>query len=309
MNLRKLLNPCLLGLTFLGIVCAKPTVKAAPNITDFSLGGGGERRVLFNGSSAYYYVLLRGNELTNVTSPAVILAGSNGTLNLADVSPQIDMGFYRVMQVDTNSPLDLDGDGLDDWQELQNHTDPLVPNYSLVINEVDYDNPGNDTTEFVEIYNPRTNAVNVTGLQLVLVNGANNLEYFRKPLSGVIPPLGYLVVGSTNLTLPSGAAFLPLNVSVNDIQNGAPDGLLLYQPTYQLVVDAFSYEGAINAAVVTGAPSVINLVEGTVLNPTVQDSNTVNGSLCRVPNGTDTNDANSDWVFSSTPTPGTANVP
>ncbi len=32
--------------------------------------------------------------------------------------------------------------------------------------------------------------------------------------------------------------------------------------------------------------------------PAVADSNTVPGSLCRLPNGNDTNDASTDWKFS-----------
>ncbi len=32
-------------------------------------------------------------------------------------------------------------------------------------------------------------------------------------------------------------------------------------------------------------------------------------SLVRLPNGTDDEDADSDWRFTSTPTPGAANVP
>jgi hypothetical protein len=51
-----------------------------------------------------------------------------------------------------------------------------------------------------------------------------------------------------------------------------------------------------------------NLVEGTMLPEDVADSNTQIGSLIRNPNGRDTNDAASDWVFTTTLTRGTANV-
>jgi hypothetical protein len=53
----------------------------------------------------------------------------------------------------------------------------------------------------------------------------------------------------------------------------------------------------------------VSLVEGTVLPVAVADSNVAQGSLCRLPNGSDSNDAATDWVFSSTPTPGAANLP
>ena len=42
---------------------------------------------------------------------------------------------------------------------------------------------------------------------------------------------------------------------------------------------------------------------------TIADSNTAPGSLSRTPDGTDGDDASIDWVFSSTPTPGEANLP
>ena len=42
--------------------------------------------------------------------------------------------------------------------------------------------------------------------------------------------------------------------------------------------------------------------------PTAEaDSNATVGSLSRLPNGTDTDDAASDWSFSGTPTPGSPN--
>lgn len=53
----------------------------------------------------------------------------------------------------------------------------------------------------------------------------------------------------------------------------------------------------------------VSLVEGTALSPSVEDPDPTPGSLCRLPNGSDTNDAATDWALSGTPTPGAANVP
>jgi vibriolysin len=72
-------------------------------------------------------------------------------------------------------------------------------------------------------------------------------------------------------------------------------------------VDAISYEGSIVAAIITGLTGTRSLVEGTALSASVADSNTVSGSLSRIPNGTDNNNASTDWTFSNTPTPGAAN--
>jgi hypothetical protein len=57
----------------------------------------------------------------------------------------------------------------------------------------------------------------------------------------------------------------------------------------------------------TGFAQPVSLVEGTVLATSVADSNTTDGSLCRSPNGQDTDNANADWTFCTVPTPGTAN--
>jgi hypothetical protein len=177
----------------------------------------------------------------------------------------------------------------------------------LVINEIDYDNPGTDTAEFVEIFNPSTNTLSLANLALVFVNGANNTEYRRVNLSGNLPAQGYLVVANPGVTVAPGATVINFASASDNIQNGAPDAVLLFDTANHQVVDALSYEGAITAAVLTGETGVFNLVEGTAF--TTADSNTANTSLSRLPNGIDTDNSSIDWMLSTTPTPGTANVP
>jgi hypothetical protein len=186
---------------------------------------------------------------------------------------------------------------------------------ALMINEIDYDNVGSgDNAEFVEIYNAGTSAVNLTGYSLVLVNGSNNAVYSTIDLSSVgsLAAGQYLVVGSSSVVSALPANVLAIQVgstgATDLIQNGSPDGAAIINTTAGTLVDALSYEGAITAAVIPGVGTV-SLVEGTVLPASVADSNTVAGSLCRIPNGVDTNNASVDWKFCSTSTPGTANVP
>ncbi len=157
----------------------------------------------------------------------------------------------------------------------------------LVINEVDYDQVGADTGGFVEIANTGNAAATLDGIALVLVNGGDGSEYGRKTLSG---------------TLAAGAKLV---VDV-DPQNGAPDGFALIDTATDKLLDALSYEGTITAATI--GTKTFNLVEGTLLPATVADSNTVDGSLARIPDGTDTDNAASDWQFTTTVTPGAANV-
>jgi Lamin Tail Domain/Collagen triple helix repeat (20 copies) len=165
--------------------------------------------------------------------------------------------------------------------------EPPPPETSkLVINEVDYDQVGADGDGFVEIANTGAAAAELAGVDLVFVDGTGGTEYRREALTGTLASGGHLVV--------------PV-----DAQNGAPDGLALVTATGTLV-DSLSYEGEITQAQI-GAGTV-SLVEGTALPTTVADSNTVAGSLIRNPDGRDTDDAASDWAFTTTPTRGAANV-
>jgi hypothetical protein len=164
---------------------------------------------------------------------------------------------------------------------------PPVGGGHLVINEVDYDQVGADTAGFVEIANTGTAAAALDGTALVLVNGGDSTEYARKALTGSL------------------AAGAKLVVDV-DPQNGAPDGLALIDTSTGALLDALSYEGAIQAATI--GTSVFDLVEGTLLPIDVADSNTVDGTLARIPDGSDANNAAADWSFTTTPTPGAANI-
>lgn len=163
---------------------------------------------------------------------------------------------------------------------------PPPTSAQLVLNEVDYDQVGADSGGFVEIYNAGASERDLTGAALVLVDGGTGAEYQRRALSGTLAPGAYLVVAL-------------------DPQNGAPDGVALLSPGGALL-DALSYEGAIETAVI--GEQTYSLVEGTVLPASVADSNTAAGSLARIPNGRDTNDAATDWVFTATVTEGAANV-
>jgi hypothetical protein len=161
------------------------------------------------------------------------------------------------------------------------------PTSNLVVNEVDYDQVGADGQGFVEIANTGDSPADLSGVVLVFVDGADSAEHRREELSGTLDPGGYLVVEA-------------------DAQNGAPDGLALLDTGAGALLDALSYEGAITDAVIGDA--TFNLVEGTLLDPSVADSNTVQGSLSRIPDGRDTDDAASDWAFTASATPGAENI-
>ena len=163
---------------------------------------------------------------------------------------------------------------------------PPPPGAELVINEIDYDQVGADGRGFVEIYNAGGGAADLSGIALVLVDGGTGSEYLQRALTGTLAAGAYLVVEV-------------------DPQNGAPDGVALLGAGGALL-DALSYEGAIETATI--GTTTYNLVEGTMLPAATADSNTVSGSLSRIPNGTDTDNAAADWTFTATVTQGAANV-
>ncbi len=113
---------------------------------------------------------------------------------------------------------------------------PRTPVYALTpvfINEFHYDNTSTDAGEAVEVAGPA--GTDLTGWDIVLYNGSNNLQYDSDPLSGTIPNLqnGY---GTVFISYPS-----------NGIQNGSPDGIALVDAS-NVVVQFLSYEGVMTAA-------------------------------------------------------------
>ena len=232
-------------------------------------------------SSQGYYALYERSDVTSIGTKIAEVPGIDGPQELIEPR-QPGSSFFTLQRIP-----------------------PPRPAVGLVINEVDYDSEGTDTGEFIELYNSSTVSIDLNGTAVVLINGANNQEYARVNLSGSLAPAKYLVLANPNVNVAAETVVIPM--ADNFIQNGAPDGIALYSYSNHQLLDALAYEGAISAAVIQGE-AVVNLVEGTALASSVVDSNTVNGSLIRSQNGVDTNNANADWRFTSTPTPGSANV-
>jgi predicted extracellular nuclease len=178
-----------------------------------------------------------------------------------------------------------------------------APPIELVINEVDYDQPGSDTTEFVEIYNPSLVSVDLSQVDVVMINGNNSTEYNRFTLSGTLNPGEFAVLGSPGLTIPAGVIYIDAGIT-NLLQNGSPDGVALIDNINTALIDSLSYEGAINAANITGFANPVDLVEGTVTTAT----DTGDGSIIRLPDGSDTGDDDTDYIFTTTVTPGEPNI-
>jgi len=168
-----------------------------------------------------------------------------------------------------------------------------------MVNEVDYDNPGGDDREFVELYNAGESAVDLAagGYDLILVNHTGDI-YRRFDLTGTIEAKGYYVIGSASAANVDQV----VTPSTNLIQNGDSDAVALATNDGQggpdTLVDGLAYEG----------PNPVVNAEGYTSQ---FDSNSVDGSLVRFPNGVDTGDNSADFRFDSdsNPSPGEANSP
>jgi hypothetical protein len=182
--------------------------------------------------------------------------------------------------------------------------------YSLVINELDYDNfrPSSDSAEFIELYNNGTSAINLDEFAVRLVNGANGgavvYTTISLPTYSLNPGGFFVICGNFNGGFVPNCNLQQVQTrSVGFIQNGSPDALAIIHLPDSSVVDALSYEG-----------SVPGYVEGTGVplanSDTINFSDTLSApyfGICRYPDGADTDNDSVDFIRSCI-TPGTANI-
>ena len=160
----------------------------------------------------------------------------------------------------------------------------------VVINEIDYDQPGSDSAEFVELYNGGGEAADLTGWTLRLVNGNGGADYDTIALSGSLAVGDYLVVCANAATVDN--CDVDDGPDTNFLQNGAPDAVVLADGS-GAVIDAVSYEGSVPGA-----------VEGS--GDGLADGSDAGRSIGRVADGTDTDQNNVDLIVTCT-SPGEAN--
>jgi uncharacterized protein len=170
---------------------------------------------------------------------------------------------------------------------------PGAVSTSLVINEVDYDQPSTDTAEFLELKNVSASSINLDSYSVELVNGTGGgaALYQTIDLPNVSVATGdyYVICANVSTTVNCDLDVTP---DTNLIQNGAPDAVGLRDGT--TLIDALSYEG--NA----GAP----YTEGSGAG--LEDTAGVGEGLSRCQDGTDTGVNNADFLFGPI-TPGAVN--
>ncbi len=162
-------------------------------------------------------------------------------------------------------------------------SDPLPPQGGAIwINEINYDPPGTDAGEFVEVAGPAGTDLSV--YSLVLYNGSGGVVYNTTPLAGILPDEG------------CGVGALVFNYPSNGLQNGGPDGMALVSNSVT-VLEFVSYEGTFVATdgPAAGLTSVSLGVNQNNSDTTIQLS------------GIGTNYSDYSWVL-SVPSPGSMNL-
>lgn len=162
---------------------------------------------------------------------------------------------------------------------------------SVVINEIDYDQPGTDSGEFIELFNSGASTVSLDNFTIELINGNNSLSYRTINLSSfsIDANAFFVVCGDASKVANCDYSF---TTTSSWMQNGAPDGVGLYENGSLL--DSLSYEGVL-----------FPLTEGDQL--LVIDNAIDVFSISRIANGIDTNNNADDFQLGCI-TPGTINI-
>lgn len=158
---------------------------------------------------------------------------------------------------------------------------------SAWINEFHYDNAGADAGEFIEI--AAAAGTDLTGWTLVLYNGSSSSRsvYNTLELSGVVADQ------------QNGFGTISFGYPADGIQNGAPDGFALVDPSGK-VVEFLSYEGSFTAA--NGPAAGLTSVQ-----IGASETGTASGtSIGRTGTGDEASDFS--WALIADDTPGGINV-
>ncbi len=166
--------------------------------------------VYFSGASSFHPVAQDGNAWTPMTVSTMISS---------EIATPGNYPFYCTVHGGAG------GVGMSGVITVLPLPDPIY------INEIHYDNTGGDVNEGVEIAGPAGTDLNC--YSLLFYNGADSLEDPSLSLSGIIPDLG---CGYGTIWFPK-----------SGIQNGAPDGIALYDSCNATVMYFLSYEGVFMA--------------------------------------------------------------
>lgn len=189
-------------------------------------------------------------------------------------------------------------------------SDPPPPP-PVVINEVLFDVYNvTDAGEYIELYNTSTTPADISGWQVVLVNGGTGTSYatITIPASTVLAGNDYYVIGNSTTLGAVYPGVVDQNYNLdNAIQDGPADAIVL-KSSLGVRVDSLNYMA--DTVFGTGAETANALAEGgtgrATSKPIAQSTQQI--VLGRFPNGVDTGNNLNDFACIPA-SPGAANVP
>ena len=170
------------------------------------------------------------------------------------------------------------------------------PTPTFVINEIDVDQAGADSVEFIEVYDGGVGNASLDGLSVVLFNGSNETAYDTISLDGLTTNQdGYFVIGSSNVTNVGVVEF-----TTSGLQNG-PDAVALYTGTPPMSATTINLLDAIVYGTADGDdPGLLTALGQVVQYDEDANATSETESLARQPDGTGT-------FATQAPTPGESN--
>lgn len=176
-------------------------------ITQVAKNAQGQPVIRHQADPNHYYILYRGTNVANIVSAVDMALGVPVEGQLADVAPPNTGAFYRALRVPVATPLDTDGDGIDDIWELQFR----LPGAALNTADANQDQNSSGTPDLADYYDSLPLVAWFTSAQTPAISygGVVNVPVrFTKPVTGVY---GYEVSGNAG----AGRDFQPLSGIIN----------------------------------------------------------------------------------------------
>lgn len=173
----------------------------------------------------------------------------------------------------------------------------FVAAQTVFINEIHYDNTGNDSGEGVEIAGPT--GTNLADYTLVFYNGTN------APSAAPLSSLGTVNLTGTIGNL--GAGYGVVWFAIAGIENGPNDAVALYKKSTAQVVQFLSWEGTTANPTVTAAPGAGAAAGLTSVNLSVSEPTSAALNTSLQLSGTGASYPDFTWAPSATATPGALN--
>ena len=168
--------------------------------------------------------------------------GDNDSSMIVNNLPASDSSFDWIVSdnqdIDTNYKIKIKGVNTGDPSDMSDNSFSIIESYSspqLVITEIMYNPPesGDDSLEFIELYNNGADAASLNGLHF-----SEGVEFTFPDM--VLPPNDYIVVAKNSMAMLNTFGINALQWTSGGLSNGGEDIVLL--DLVDQIVDSLSYD-------------------------------------------------------------------